>query len=288
MTEPWGYKPWSSGVITDGGRVLPPGFEARNPIIGMVHLESLPGAPGYQGSRDAIEAAMLRDASRLEAGGVDALLVENFGDVPFFAESVPKHVVASMTALLEELREQTGLPIGVNVLRNDAEAALSVAAAVDASFVRVNVHTGQRVTDQGLVTGRAADTVRLRERLDAEVAILADVDVKHAAPVTERPVREEVRELIERGMADGLIVSGAGTGREVALAHLEAVAETRDEVDSDVPVFVGSGVRAETVTDTLAVADGVIVGTAFKEDGETTAQVAQERVRAFVDAANRN
>ena len=252
----------------------------------MVHLESLPGAPNYAGSRDAIEAAMLRDARRLEAGGVDALLVENFGDAPFFAESVPKHVVASMTALLGELRHHTELPIGVNVLRNDAEAALGIAGAVDASFVRVNVHLGERVTDQGSVTGRAAETVRLRDRLDADVAILADVDVKHSAPVAERPVREEVPELIERGMADGLIVSGPATGRETDMRYLEAVVEARDQVESDVPVFVGSGVTAETVAETLGVADGVIVGTAFKEDGETTAQVAEERVRAVVEAAN--
>lgn len=286
MTTRWENDSMSPQFLADGGEPMLQGFEAK-PVIGMVHLDSLPGAPNYQGSRESIKAAMRRDARRLEAGGVDGILVENFGDTPFFADDVPKHVVASMTQLITELTQETDLPVGVNVLRNDAEAALSIAAAVNASFIRVNVHTGQRVTDQGLVTGRAPETLRLRDQLDTDVAIFADVDVKHSAPVTERPLREEVSELIERGQADAIIASGPGTGRETDQEHLEAVVAARDQIESDVPVFVGSGVTAETVSDTLAVANGVIAGTGLKEDGETTAPVDEERVREFVSGAKR-
>lgn len=260
-------------------------WQRENPVIGMVHLESLPGAPNYQGARETVKSAMLRDARRLEAGGVDGLLIENFGNEPFFAEDVPKHVVASMTALVRTLKRETDLPVGVNVLRNDAEAALSIAAATNASFIRVNVHTGERVADQGRLTGQAAETVRLRDRLDADVGILADVAVKHSAPVTERPVREIVTELVERGHADGIIASGAETGRKTDRKHLEAVVAARNETDPDVPVFVGSGVTAETIADTLDVADGVIVGTGLKEGGETKAPVDEDRVRELVGAA---
>jgi hypothetical protein len=212
--------------------------------------------------------------------------VENFGDAPFFATDVPKHVVASMTDLVSELGRNVDLPIGVNVLRNDADAAMAIAAAVEASFVRVNVHTGQRVTDQGTLTGQAATTVRLRDRLDADVAILADVDVKHSAPLAGRPLREEISELIERGRADGIIASGAGTGRETDRDHLEAVVAGRDRVDPTVPVFVGSGVTAANVGETMELADGAIVGTGLKAGGETTAPVDETRVRAVVDAAD--
>jgi membrane complex biogenesis BtpA family protein len=176
-------------------------------------------------------------------------------------------------------------PVGVNVLRNDAEAALSVAAATGASFVRVNVHTSARVTDQGIVSGDAPETVRLRDRLDADVSILADVDVKHSAALAERPLPEEVAELIERGHADGIVASGAGTGHETDRTHLERVVAARDGLESTAPVFVGSGVTAETVGETLGVADGAIVGTALKEDGETTAPVDTERVRRLVASA---
>ncbi|MFC3478022.1 BtpA/SgcQ family protein [Halobacterium litoreum] len=260
-------------------------FSAERPVVGMVHLDALPGAPGFDGGRAAIRDAMLRDARRLEAGGVDALMLENFGDAPFYADDVPKHVVASMAALARDLRRETDLPIGVNVLRNDAEAAISVAAAADAQFVRVNVHAAARLTDQGVVTGQAAETVRLRDRLGADVSILADVDVKHSAPLAERPLTEEVAELVERGHADGLVASGAGTGHETDRDHLEAVVAARDELGVDAPVFVGSGVTQSTVGETLALADGVIVGTALKEDGETTAPVDEARVRDLVESA---
>jgi membrane complex biogenesis BtpA family protein len=251
----------------------------------MVHLAPLPGAPAFDGDRDAIRDAMIRDAKRLSAGGVDAVMVENFGDAPFYAEDVPKHVVASMAALVTDLRREIDLPVGVNVLRNDAEAALSVAAAAGASFVRVNVHSGARLTDQGVVTGRAAETVRLRERLDTDVSILADVDVKHSAPLAERPLDEEVAELLERGHADGIVASGVGTGETTDRDHLRRVVEARDNLDVDAPVFVGSGVTQSSVAETLDLADSVIVGTALKQDGETTAPVDEQRVQRLVEAA---
>ncbi len=260
------------------------GFESDLEVVGMIHLDALPGAPKFDGHWDAIRDAMFRDARRLETGGVDALLVENFGDSPFYADDVPKHVVASMTALVRDLALEVDPPLGVNVLRNDAEAALSIAAAAGASFVRVNVHTGARLTDQGIVTGQAHETVRLRERLDADVSILADVDVKHSAALAERPLAEDIAELVERGHADGIVASGAGTGEETDRSQLERIVDIRDELDDAIPVFVGSGVTADTVAETLALADGVIVGTYLKEDGETTAPVDVERVRGLVSA----
>lgn len=260
-------------------------FDTDRAVVGMVHLAALPGAPDFDGDRAAIRDAALRDARRLETGGVDALLVENFGDAPFYADDVPKHVVASMAAVVRDLRRETDLPLGVNVLRNDAEAALSVAAAAGADFVRVNVHAGARLTDQGVVEGEAAETVRLRDRLDADVAILADVDVKHSAALAERPLHEEVAELVERGHADGVVASGAGTGHETDRDHLRAVVDARDDLGVDAPVFVGSGVTQETVGETLDLADGAIVGTALKEAEETTGPVDEARVRELVDEA---
>ncbi|WP_336035426.1 BtpA/SgcQ family protein [Halobacterium yunchengense] len=259
-------------------------FPADRPLAGMVHLDALPGAPCFDGDRAAVREAALRDARRLEAGGVDAVLVENFGDAPFHADSVPKHVVASMAALVREVVAEVDVPVGANVLRNDAEAAVSVAAAAGADFVRVNVHTGARLTDQGVVEGDAAETMRLRDHLDADVAVFADVDVKHSAALADRPLGEAVDELIERGLADGLVASGPGTGAGADLDHVRAVADARDDVDPDVPVFVGSGVTQETVGETLDAADGAIVGTALKAGGETTAPVDEDRVRALVAA----
>lgn len=260
------------------------GIETTKPIIGMVHLEALPGAPGFDGDRQAIREAMRRDARRLANGGVDALMIENFGDSPFYAADVPKHTVATMATLVADIGRTVELPLGVNVLRNDAEAAVSIAAATGASFVRVNVHTGTRVTDQGVVTGQAAETLRLRDRLSAEVDILADVDVKHSAPVTERPLSEEVVDLIERGHADGIIVTGAGTGHETDRKQLNAIIEAQNRMRTDIPVLVGSGVTRDTAAETLKLADGIIVGSDLKQDGNTTAPVDEQRVRDLVAA----
>lgn len=153
----------------------------------MVHLPPLPGAPRYNadGGREAIHEAVRRDAERLDVGGVDALLVENFGDTPFYPDPVPRHVVADLTAAVGTVRTVTDRPVGVNVLRNGGPGAVAVAAATDASFVRVNVHTGARVSDQGVLEAQAHETMRLHERIDADAALLADVAVKHSTPLGE-------------------------------------------------------------------------------------------------------
>jgi membrane complex biogenesis BtpA family protein len=258
-------------------------FGTDTPLIGMVHLPALPGAPAYEGSREGIRAAALADARALVEAGFDGLLVENFGDAPFYPDDVPKHVVAEMTAVARELDIAVDLPWGANVLRNDAGAALSVAAAAGGAFVRVNAHTGTAETDQGVLSGQAHRTLRLRERVDADVSILADVAVKHAAP-PERPVSVLARETVDRGLADGLIVSGPETGEAVASEQLGAVLDARDDATRDVPVFVGSGLTHDNAPELLDVADGAIVGTAVKRDGEPANRVGPDRAAALVEA----
>ena len=261
-------------------------FGTRTPVVGMVHLPPLPGAPRFDGDLETVVERAVADAESLSAGGVDGLLVENFGDAPFHPDDVPKHTVAAMTRAATAVTDAADLPVGVNVLRNDAGAALSVAAAVGAAFVRVNIHAGARVTDQGVVEGRAHETLRLRERLDADVGVLADVGVKHSAPLSERSVREELRDVCERGLADAAVVSGPATGEGVGEAALGTAIEAREAVAPETPVLVGSGVTADNAADLLSVADGAIVGTALKEGGETTAPVDEGRVADVVSAVD--
>ncbi|RKD97160.1 BtpA/SgcQ family protein [Halopiger aswanensis] len=259
-------------------------FEANRPVLGMVHLPPLPGAPAFDGDRAAIRERALEDACRLEDGGIDGIVLENFGDAPFYPESVPPHVVAEMTAVASAVTDAVDVPVGINVLRNDAEAALSIAAAAGAEFVRVNVHVGTAATDQGVLEGQAHETVRLRDRIDADVAILADVHVKHATPIGETDIGRAALETVGRGRADGVIVSGSGTGAETSLEEVERVTDAL--ADREAPVLIGSGVTRETVGDCFgAGASGAIVGTALKADGETTNPVSRERVESLVDAA---
>jgi uncharacterized protein len=249
-------------------------------LVGMVHLGPLPGAPRFAGSLQSVVDRAVADASVLAETGFDAVMVENYGDEPFFADDVPKITVAAMTRAVAEVRGAVPIPVGVNVLRNDALAALAVAAVTGASFIRVNVLSGAMVTDQGLIQGRAAEVTRERAALGG-AAIWADVHVKHAVPLGPVTLEDASRDAFHRAGADVLIVSGPSTG---VPASADDVARVRNAVPG-APVMVGSGVTVETVARFLAVANGVIAGTALKRDGVTAAAVDPERAAALVAAA---
>ncbi|MFN2371556.1 MAG: BtpA/SgcQ family protein [Candidatus Krumholzibacteriia bacterium] len=254
-------------------------------ILGMIHLQPLPGSPRWGGDLDAVRADALRDADALVEAGFGAAMVENYHDVPFFPDAVPAHTVAALTALVAAVRARhPRLAVGVNVLRNDAAAALGVAAATGACCVRVNVHAGAAATDQGPLAGRAWHTLRLRRELGLErVGILADVRVKHARPLVERPLAQEAADLRLRGLADALIVTGPATGAPAAPDDLRAVRAALP----DCPLLVGSGATAASVAELLRLADGCIVGSSLQAADPATGRAAVDagRARAFHAAA---
>jgi membrane complex biogenesis BtpA family protein len=247
----------------------------------MIHLSPLPGSPRYGGDLEAIRDSALRDADTLVTGGVHGLMIENFGDVPFFPGRVPAHVVSQMTAIAQQIRSRFDLPLGINVLRNDGLSAIAVAHAVGAEFIRVNILCGARVADQGVLQGIAHDLLRERKALGVtNIKILADVDVKHSAALSPRPLADEIEDTLHRGLADGLIVSGSGTGKATAL---DKVREAKAACGT-APLFVGSGISAQTIRDYLPYADGFIVGTSLKRDGNPANPVERSRVKELIDA----
>jgi membrane complex biogenesis BtpA family protein len=248
------------------------------PIIGMVHLQPLPGSPRWAGSLQTVLDAAARDAEILATGGIDAIMVENYGDSPFFPIRVPPATIAALTAAVLQVRRVTNLPIGVNVLRNDANAALAICAATGASFVRVNVHCGAMLTDQGWIEGAAHETLRLRAQLGLTVSICADVFVKHATPPAGLNIEEAARDTWERGLADALIVSGTGTGVETSRSDIERV----KSAVPDSTVLIGSGLTAQNAATLLRLADGAIVGSALKTNGRAGSPVSLERVQHLV------
>ena len=250
-------------------------------LIGMVHLQPLPGSPRFESDLDSVIAFSLRDAHILKEAGFPALMVENFGDAPFFPGQVSPITVAAMTRAVATIAETTGLPIGVNVLRNDALAALAIAAATGAAMIRVNVLTGLMNTDQGPIVGNAAEVARQRQALCPLVAILADVFVKHATPPFGLTIEQAGLDTWERGGADALIVSGSGTG---AAPDIEEAARLRKAVP-DATILVGSGASAATLGALAEVADGAIVGTSLKASGRISDQVDPDRARELVRAA---
>ncbi|MGH2533928.1 MAG: BtpA/SgcQ family protein [Thermomicrobiales bacterium] len=248
-----------------------------------MHLHPLPGTAkgGDASSLAEILDAARRDAAAYTTGGVEAIIVENFGDAPFRRGPVEPHVIAAMTKAVEAVASESGLPIGVNILRNDVTGAVSIAAMAGARFVRANVYVGAAVTDQGIIQGEAEEVQSLIRGLRADVDIWADVDVKHAVQLAQRPVAELAADAIERGLAAAVIVTGPATGMP---ADEQDLASVKSAV-LDAMVMVGSGVRVDNLHAVFRHADGVIVGTSMKVDGVVTNAVDVERVRALVTAA---
>ena len=256
------------------------GFEKLR-LIGMVHLPALPGSANATMSMDQIIKRAVSEATLLVKTGFEAVVVENFGDAPFAAEKVPSETVAAMGIVVDHVVRAVSRPVGVNVLRNDAFAALAVAAGAGAAFIRVNVLSGVYATDQGFITGRAAELLAYRARVAPQVKIAADIHVKHATPISQPDLALAAEETAYRAGADALIVSGAATGSPSDLDIVDKV--TRAVPDR--PIWIGSGVTEKTVRESLDIADAVVAGTCLKKGGRTTAALDSRRTSAFVKAA---
>ena len=257
-------------------------FAVKKPVIGCLHLLALPGAPLYGGNMKPIYEKALEEAATLSKHDIDGLIIENFRDQPFYPGRVPIETVAALTAVAREVKRQYTCPLGVNVLRNDAEAAIAIATAIEASFIRVNVHAGAVVSEQGIIEGVAHLTMRLRKSLGSNVLVFADVGVKHAAPLAGRGLATETKDAVERGLADAVIVSGERTGSETLLEDVQAVRAATEK-----PLLVGSGAAPDNICKVFNLVDGFIVGSYFKTGGKASNFVEPARVSAFMTEVNR-
>jgi len=253
-------------------------FEHGKVIVGMVHLLPLPGSPRYAGSLDAILDAALSDTSALAEGGVDALIVENFGDLPYPPGRMPLISLLAMARVAAVVSSEVKLPIGINVQFNDFRSELAMAFACSASFVRVEGFVDNLLTDSGIIPACAADATRYRREIGADaVAIWADVQVKETMPLGERPIEEAAYAAV-KNLADVVIVTGQATGMETPIDAVQAVKRAVAR-----PVIVGSGFNMENALALLAVADGAIIGSALKFGGKAENRVDPARVRALMD-----
>jgi membrane complex biogenesis BtpA family protein len=259
-------------------------FQTANPVIGVVHLLPLPTSPRWGGSLKAVIDRAEQEAVALASGGVDGIIVENFFDAPFAKQQVDPAVVSAMSVVVQQLQHLITLPIGINVLRNDAQSAMAIATCVQAEFIRVNVLTGVMSTDQGLIEGQAHQLLRYRRELGRDVKILADVLVKHARPLGSPNLTTAVQETIERGLADGVILSGWATGSPPSLEDLELATAAANGT----PVFIGSGANWENIAQLIQAADGVIVSSSLKRRGQIEQPIDPIRVSQFVESMHRS
>ena len=252
-------------------------FGVRKPLIGVLHLLPLPGAPLYEGAIQKVYDQALAELEVFKRHQLDSVIVENFRDMPYFPGRVPAETVAAMAAVSREVVRAADMPVGINVLRSDGEAAIAVAAASGAHYVRINVHMGAVVADQGIVEGSSQFSVRLRSALKSRALIFADVGVKHAAPIAGRSLDIETRDLAERGLADAIIVTGDRTGVETSITDVDVVRRS-----TALPLLVGSGATPENIEQMLPKVNGLIVGSYFKKDGAGHNLVDESRVQRFV------
>ncbi|MCK5689142.1 BtpA/SgcQ family protein [Myxococcota bacterium] len=254
-------------------------------LTGVIHLPPMPGDPLAAGlDFKDVEHHALRDAKRLAEGGATAVILENFGSHPFIkgdiSERTPPHQVALMAVLARQIKRETNLKLGINCLRNDAISAIGIASATQADFIRVNVHIGAYLTDQGIIEGEAARSLRYRHSLDADdIAIWADVLVKHATPLAPITIAQAVHDTVLRGLADVVIITGPSTGAPVTRADLIAARVST----GDAKMVIGSGLTNDNAEELLPLADGAIVGTALKKGGILSNAVDVDRVKAMAD-----
>lgn len=279
MTPPW-KQHLDSLQIKDLSEVC----GVLKPIIGMVHCWPLPGAPGYSGyGMDTIIDNAVRDAHALAEGGCHALVVENMWDIPFRAgPHIQPESIAAQAVVARAVKEAVALPLGINLVHNGGVALLGIAIASGADFIRVCMFTGAGVWDAGSWDeGCAADLVRRRKELHAEhIKFFADVDKKHSVRFPGIDLATHIEWTRFFG-ADALIISGRMTGDAPDLAKVREA----KRLAGDRPILLGSGTDERNIGAFMEVADGAIVGSSIKQDGEITNPVDVERVRRFVRAS---
>lgn len=259
-------------------------FKKPKAIIGVVHSRPLPGAPAYEAEIvSSLYDFAVREAEQYAVAGMDGVIVENHGDIPFLKpDDIGPETVASMAVLADRVGRACGVPIGINILANGALAALAIAKAADAVFVRVNQWANAYVANEGIVEGPAAKATRYRSWLRARnIKIFADVHVKHGAHaiVADRGIPELTRD-VEFFDADVVIVTGQRTGDEATNSEISSIKEA-----TSLPVIVGSGVHLGNVESILSVCDGVIIASSLKRDGVWWNEVDPNRLRRFMDKA---
>jgi membrane complex biogenesis BtpA family protein len=254
----------------------------KKAVIAMVHIGALPGTPLYDlngGMQKLIDNAA-SDAEKLQAGGVDAVMFGNENDRPYLL-AAPLEGVAAMTAVIQAIAPHLKIPYGVNYLW-DPKASVAIAQATGAKFVR-EIFTGMFASDMGIWSPDCAGAVRLRRNLGRpDLKLLFNINAEFAHSLDARPIELRAKSAIFSSLADAILVSGPITGQPADRTDLRKVCETITQV----PVFANTGVNIDNVSDVLSVADGAIVGTHFKVDGNTWNAVDATRVKRFMDAVD--
>ncbi len=251
-------------------------------IVAMAHIGALPGSPLYDadGGVEKLIEGVMADIEALQAGGVDAIMFGNENDRPYLLKATSESI-AAMTAVVTATKPALNVPFGVNYLW-DPEASVAIGCATGASFVR-EIFTGVFASDMGMWVPDCAKAARLRRDLGRpDMKMLFNINAEFAHSLDQRPIELRARSAVFSSLADAILVSGPITGQSADASDLREVCEAIQ----DVPVLANTGTNIDNIHDVLSVADGCVIGTHFKVDGDTWNPVDADRVKRFMDVVN--
>lgn len=259
-------------------------FRGPKALIGVVHCPAFPGAPRYRGaSMESIYDACMRDVDAYVSGGLNGLIIENHGDIPFSKpDDIGPETTGFLSVIADRVIRSVDIPVGINVLANAPIPAFATAVASGAAFIRVNQWANAYVANEGFMEGRAAQAMRYRSSLGANhVKVFTDTHVKHGAHaiVSDRSVTELTRDLAFFD-SDAIIATGQRTGNAVDTEQLHELRRA-----TELPLLIGSGVTAANLPELLPLVDAVIVASSLKKQGDWWNEVELERVQEMVDVA---
>jgi len=252
-------------------------------IIGLIHLDALPGTPNNSGSIEAICKKAISEATILENAGLDAIMIENMHDVPYLKKNVGAEIVACMTAIAVELRKIIRIPMGIQILAAANKEALAVALAAQLEFIRVEGFVYAHLADEGYIESCAGELLRYRKMIGAQhIRIYTDVMKKHAShTLTADLCLKDHIETASYFLSDGIVVTGSSTGKEALVDDVKTAWE-----NTELPVLVGSGISAENIDRYWDIADGFIVGSCLKINGNWKNEIDEKRVNQFMQKVN--
>ena len=259
-------------------------FPKPKPIIGMIHIQALPGTPAFGGSSQAVIDHAMKEAEIYLNAGIDALALENMHDVPYIKNEVGHEISTLMSIIAYEVKRRTQLPCGIQVLAAANEAALAIAKSANLDFIRAEAFVYGHVADEGYIDSNAGTLLRYRKMIDADgVAVFTDIKKKHSAhSITADVSLLETAQTAAYFRSDGLIVTGFSTGEPAAIEELKQV-----KAHCDIPVMTGSGVTIDNLADYLKVSDALIVGSWFKKDGHWANEMDPERIKRFMETTRK-
>ena len=257
-----------------------------NPTLwGMIHVPPLPGSGNGSFSIKQILEFCLEDAKNLFENGISSFFIENFGDAPFPKNKVEPHVIAALTTITNHLKAHYPIiKVGINVLRNDALAALAIASATESQAIRVNVLTHARLTDQGIIEGCSYELNKYKNQLKSTIEVWADVDVKHSYPLAQVPIAEAIHDTLHRGGAAKIIFTGPKTGAEADLNLLKELVESN--IISPEQIVIGSGISEKNIQTFLPYANSFIVGSSLKLNNTLSNHIDSDKVAKLVSKIN--